>query len=212
MLSVKQIHQQVHSRAHRRLTQRILANGRCQSPRILKRLLEPGAAAPAALGLALQRLFELTWGSSTESRLILSRLLACQAIGGLFGDPDLISGDGRNGDVGKFVSIAATAVAVRTLTIAFDRMGSHDFEERFTDLPRLKASQERATTALTRSLKASNSDDFNDVDAAIVLWQLGDLKPLARNLGLDHLAVRLKKRAGLEHCGELFEYAYSSAA
>lgn len=212
MLSVKQIHQQVQSRAYRRLTQRILANGRCQSPQILKRLLEPGAVAPAALGLALQRLFELTWGSSSESQIILTRLLACQAASGLFGDPDRIARNGRNIEHEGVMSIAATAIVIQTLTIALARMDLRESRNQSVYLPQLKAALERAMMALTRSLDASLSDDINDVDAAIVLWQLGDLKPMARHLGLDQLAARLKQRAGLEHYGELFEYAYSSAA
>ena len=45
MLSLRHIERMVESKAYPRLVQRILANGRCESPRAIQRLLEPRAVS-----------------------------------------------------------------------------------------------------------------------------------------------------------------------
>jgi hypothetical protein len=66
-------------------------------------LMHPHAVAPAALGLALQRLDELSYGPNPLTEHVVHLLLAMQADSGQFGGPD------------PAASLAATAVACRGL-------------------------------------------------------------------------------------------------
>lgn len=103
MLSQQRIARWVQSRSYGTLVGAILSNGRnsCQTIRGL--LTHPDAVAPAALGLALQRLDELSYGPNPLAEQIVRLLLAMQADSGQFG--------GSN----PAASRAATAVACRGL-------------------------------------------------------------------------------------------------
>ena len=103
MLSLRHIERMVESKAYPRLVQRILANGRCESPRAIERLLEPRAVSPAALGLALQRVMELAYGPLPLADQLTRMLLALTTSNGEGDNHVIISPSSRR--------ISARAVA-----------------------------------------------------------------------------------------------------
>src|SRR4051812_35090518 len=106
MISQNQIVRLIQAEEFRQLIDRILANGRCNSA-IAKRVLrQVEVAAPAALGLAIQRLSELTYGASRFAEVLASRLALMQGTDGMFGGGAQAPPESR---------LAATAAALRGL-------------------------------------------------------------------------------------------------
>jgi len=226
MLSIRQIDKLMDAAAHRRLAQRILANGRCQEPAIVDRLLEPGAVAPAALGLALQRMLELSWGPTGSFTKAVRRLLVCQDSEGLFrttiesldaAAPEFVQSEpfGRiapPGAVPPSPALAATAVALRALSQWRDRDLQRTPGQPSSLVGRVGDALERGTAAMARRLSHDLVDAVSPVDAAIVAWQLAEVEPIADRLDLGALRARLRRDDALTAAGSLFEYAYSNAA
>src|SRR5690606_18238521 len=88
MINILQIDRLVEQRAWERLIERILQNGRGGSLHVRLRLARREAAAPAALGLAIQRLCELTFGPTPIARGLVAQLLHLQDRSGGFVESD----------------------------------------------------------------------------------------------------------------------------
>src|SRR4051812_34387650 len=102
MMNVRQIERLVERSEHRQLAQRILLNGRCLHQQALERLTQPHNVETAALGLALQRIVELTYRPTAIAAAVAKQLLDLQQRDGLFGDA-------------SSASVASSAAAVRGL-------------------------------------------------------------------------------------------------
>lgn len=85
MLSIPQIRHLVETRSYERLVDRVLTSGRSGNLSVRLRLASSEAQAPAALGLALQRVVELTYGPTPLAADIATRLIHLQVRDGLFG-------------------------------------------------------------------------------------------------------------------------------
>jgi hypothetical protein len=85
MLNLHQLERLLDEGQYHQLIDRILANGRATEPSIRKALTHSAILAPVALGLALQRAGELSYGPSELAERILSRLLDLQLPDGRFG-------------------------------------------------------------------------------------------------------------------------------
>jgi len=232
MLSIRQIEKLIEAASHRRLVQRILANGRCQEPAIIDRLVEPGAAAPAALGLALQRLLELSWGPTAALAGTVRRLLSCQDSQGMFRTPivALVAAVAEAGEMApaqgntlrsadpSSPALAATAVALRGLAQWHDREprasgGSGGSGGQPSSLVgRVGDALNRGIDAMARRLSPDLVSAVSTVDAAIVAWQLVEVEPIADRLDLGALRARVQRDSAPAGAASLFEYAYSSAA
>jgi hypothetical protein len=108
MLNLQQIERLIEANQYPHLIQRILANGREVDERVHRALLCPAIVAPAALGLALQRACELSYGPTDVVERIVARLLDLQHANGRFGSDRFTPR--ATGD-----AIIATAIALRGL-------------------------------------------------------------------------------------------------
>jgi hypothetical protein len=139
----------VDQQTHRRLVERVLANGRCRSQAARLRLQGPLAAAPAGLGLALQRLCELTYSAGDAETAVARRLLCLQGGDGLFG-------------AGPEPHLGATAVAVGAL-LAYRRLAGGPGAA-------VDAAIDQALEAVADVVATGAVDR---VDLELVVWQLG---------------------------------------
>ncbi len=85
MLNHRQIEQLIKQEEHPSLVRRIMGNGRATDPQTMSYLLDKYGVTAAALGLALQRLDELTYGRDPLSDTTACRLCTYQRKDGLFG-------------------------------------------------------------------------------------------------------------------------------
>jgi len=171
MISTAQIQRMVQTGAFSRLVGRILANGRCESGPARRRLAEPLSAAPAGIGLALQRLCELTYGPSETAASLAERLLRLQRPDGLFG-------------AGADASVAAAAVALRGLL---------DWRQQREDAgaapdDRLEGAIRRGIDALAAVLARRRTSRLDRVELEVVLWQLGRIRAFRRAVGVVKIA------------------------
>ena len=156
MISRIQIQRMIQIGAWSRLVDRILANGRCRSLPARRRLSEEGTAAVAGLGLALQRLCEITYGPSTLAARLAQRLRRLQREDGLF-------------TAGCSPSPAATAVAVAGLLAWREqRIAAGAGPDRGLD-----GAIARGIAAIAEALKRPGQQPPDRVDIEVVLWQLG---------------------------------------
>src|SRR4029453_197859 len=88
MISQNQIVRLLDGKEYRHLVERILSNGRCRSSAARSALTRQTTAEPAALGLGLQRLLELTYRPSPTADRICARLMHMQQPDGLFADSE----------------------------------------------------------------------------------------------------------------------------
>ncbi len=162
MLTVAQIERLVESREFGRLAARIVENGRCDAAEEaeVRRRIDAGCGLePAALGLALQRMCELTYAPCPPARTPAARLIGSQRADGLWGD-------------GRY-SVAASAMALRGL-LDYERL--HD-ECRMTSPNGLEAAIDRGARALTSLQRVDGSIGRDGLDNLIVMWQLGGSHP-----------------------------------
>ncbi|MHC5114108.1 MAG: hypothetical protein ACYTGP_06740 [Planctomycetota bacterium] len=96
MMSLRQIEQLIERKSYRRLLDRLLDNGRCVRQHVRRRLHEPPYLVGTALGLALQRVCELSYGPSEigarlaeEVRLRLG--MAVEALTSANASPDALA-------------------------------------------------------------------------------------------------------------------------
>jgi len=172
MISQRQIQRMIECGAYRKLVTRVLANGRCQSETARVRLARADAAAPAGLGLALQRLCELAYGPCPTARDAAERLLRLQRRDGLFG-------------VGADGSIAATAVVLR---------GLHDWAitqpSPVATGRAVRQAIDIAMNALIKRLTAQRDPLPDQTDVAVLLWQLGTVPAFRKAAPPSLLAMR----------------------
>lgn len=174
MISKRQIERLAGAESWSVLARRILANGRCLCRRGQERLCSSSASAEAGLGLALQRLAEITYGPDPLGDELFLRLLARQRRDGLFGP-------------GPHHSPAASAAALKGLLVWADRQAEWGrpcdrrvLDAIFLGLNRLCAILDRGDRSLT-----------NEADLAVILWQLADHPAFRRSVDLEALVGRL---------------------
>jgi hypothetical protein len=160
MLSLTQIQRLVATGDYRLLVERVLSNGRLDGCAVRSCLTDPRAVVPAALGLALQRACELTYGPAAIAVDLARRLLDQRRGDGLFG-------------TGQTSSIAASAVAIGGLLALFDQCRADGSDVRLA-LDEIKAAVDSALAALGDLQREDGRLGRDSTDVAIMLWQLGD--------------------------------------
>jgi hypothetical protein len=160
MLTIPHILRLIEAEAYGRLIERVLANGRCDSPDICRRLSRPDVRVPAALGLALQRCVELSYSPTAVAGALVGRLL------------DQQRGDGLFGSASHESQLIATAVALRSLADLPLPPGEGKGEG-VTDST-LNSAINEARDSLAHLANAIDWLALSPVAAAIALWQLGD--------------------------------------
>lgn len=199
MISQPQIVRLIEAQEYRHLIDRILANGRCRSAAARRVLMRPECAAVAALGLALQRLCEITYRPTPAAQMLAQQLIALQRDDGTFGDPLEISAES---------SLAATAVALRGLI-------AHASQIELTGAAApesITTSIEDGVNALASQYHSMNDHGVHAVDWAIVLWQLGETPHLRDHVPVDHLLTMLDETATDLIEDDLCRYAHAMAA
>ena len=198
MISRRQIERMACAESYRRLAERILANGRCHSRAARERLCGPDAAAPAALGLALQRLAELTYGQEPLGDALARRLRGMQQSDGLFGETAV-------------PSVAGSAAAMKGLMVWGDREAELG-----------RAADAETAEALRRGLRAICAEidaplsRVDEQDLAVILWQLGDRAAFREAAPVDRLVQRignaLASHSDEDDEDDLSRYAHATAA
>ncbi len=148
------------------LLDEVLANGRPLPIAARLRLGEPGSIEAAALAFGLQRSIELSGWTGTPSLEALDRLRSLQAPSGAFG------------------GICSTSAAIRALAMLLDSPGLTG-EHRDTVAESLDRAVHAMFCVLTMPVMSSFAVAPDDLDRAMVLWQLSDLALLRSQLNLD---------------------------
>lgn len=173
MLSLVQIQRLVAARDCRLLVDRVLSNGRLDSQAVRACLTSPQAVVTAALGLALQRACELTYGPTAIAADLAWRLLDQRRGDGLFG-------------TGPTPSIAASAVAIRGLLAFLDQ--SRAAARNGRQAPDAIADAVNSAIAALAELQRDDGLLGRDTtETAIVVWQLGDRAEFRAALRLPDL-------------------------
>lgn len=201
MISQQQILRLIETREFRQLIARILANGRCRSTLARQTLARPDAVEVAAIGLATQRLCEITYRPAPQSAALILRLLQLQHEDGTFSAATCGDEDGI---------LAATAVALRALV-------SYQSQCSAFSIPlnqQIEDAIARGLNALANAAAAQLIQQrLNDPACwAIVLWQLGDVAEFRQRVCIDSL-LNLLTETGAEIIeDELARYAHAMAA
>lgn len=201
MISQHQIVRLLETKEFRQLIERILANGRCRSVLARRVLARPEAAEVAALGLAIQRLCEITYRPAPQTAALVSRLLQHQR-------PDGTFATAPTGDENAI--LASTSVAIRALiahrsqAAAFGTPAAAPVDHAIA-----RGVNMLATAAMQRL-------DHEHIDSpaawAIILWQLGDVDQFRNRVSTESL-LELLDQAGAEIIeDELTRYAHAMAA
>lgn len=197
MICLPKLVRQAAASEHGRMLEEVIRNGRPLPLRVRLRLEDPETLPAAALGLALQRVMELTYRPTDTSIALLDGLLECAR-------PD-----------GSFGSISATAVALAALhaaldqldalPVAFRRMREEDPRD---PLVRARSAAASALHFLTQAQCRSDPSDPNEtlsdgligdeLDSTITLWQLGFDARFAGAIRYESLLVAVEDR-GLRH-------------
>jgi hypothetical protein len=170
MLNLPRLSRLVESGEFERILEEVSRNGRPLPIGVRLRLSEPAGLPPSAMGLALQRVCELTYRPTPLAVALARGILDRQDAGGLFG------------------TLSATAVALAALFSFSDQLAlltSAAAAERFgvdEDLARkVRRAVEAAVHRLHRAQEESPAGRLgepptligDELDSAIVLWQLG---------------------------------------
>jgi hypothetical protein len=194
MLSLIQIERMIHAGAYDRLIRRVLGNGRCTSRRVVDVLTHPDTSASVALGFAVQRMCELTYGPSEPVEKQAKRLLARRREDGLFGS-----------DGGPI--LAASAVAVRALEAWTQLMPAVGPMSRGRGLSRRWSSRSRRWRA---RWSRPGRMRLSRAERDIIRWQLGAHDAIQHALDAQPVgAVAMSDWAGRD---ELARLARASAA
>lgn len=163
MISLSQVERLRATGQWAQLVRRLMRNGRASSGRAVDHLTRVDGVRPAALGLALQRVVELTYGPTAQAAALAEDLLALQDEGGLFRsfEPGVAS---------NATPWAATAVALRGL---LDH--GRQLKEAKEPIPaRLHRAVRRGLAALAQGQGAGGLIGDDVTVSAVALWQLGD--------------------------------------
>ena len=181
MLTTNRIDRLVSSGDFDRLLNDVLSNGRTPPLAVKLRLSDPATLPAAAMGLALQRLVELTFVPGEESELLVAALLE------------------RQSDDGSFGSTAATAVAVAGLQAFLDQSKPMRW---YLDSrrPTLESLVRRVESAIPAALITLDSvaEEGDSTDVMILAWQFGSLGSLHTWPGYARVA-RAVERHALRH-------------
>jgi hypothetical protein len=204
MISQHQIVRLVEARedaAAAQLIDRILANGRCRSTLARQTLTRSNALEVAALGLAIQRICEITYRPAPQSAALMARLLQLQRDDGTF----------RASPIGDDETIlAATAVAIRALIAHQSQCAAFNMQ--------LNAVVNHAIARGIDSLARAATNCLRDqliIDPAcwaIVLWQLGDIPDFRAHVPTEPLLDLLDQTGAQMIEDELTRYAHAMAA
>jgi hypothetical protein len=222
MLSPFRVARLVAAEEFDRLLNEVLMNTRPVPLAVRVRLSEQGALAPAALGLALKRLTELTWRPEPPAAELAERLLALQSKDGALGTLAVtacaVAGlqslvtqiqampGGRNGTAGGGVNPgggdAGTDFLPGGLTVriihAVERALGWLGQQRTLAESIAFASETSATAAGGVVLRRAAADLDAAIDTAIVLWQLGNIPAAMQTLAIES-PVALIDTLGLRH-------------
>lgn len=167
MLNLVQIDRLAEQGAWERLIERVLQNGRGNDLLMRLCLTREEAIAPAAIGLALQRVCELTYGPTGFGFGLVAQLLHLQREDGSFMSADIDTNE-MDG-VARRSSPAATAIAIRALLEWKQQCAStgYDFD------PRIDVAIERGLFSLACRQREDGGFSEIDAESALVLWQLG---------------------------------------
>lgn len=199
MISQNQILRLVEAHEYRQLVDRILTNGRCRSQLARGMLNRPEAVPASALGLALQRLAELTYRPSELAEILARRLATLQRPDGLFGHGISPSNE---------TLLAATATAVRGLMTT----ASHGPNASLEFCGPISIAIDRGLAALAQRYGDGQHVGVDAVGWAIVLWQLGDVPEFRRLVPVDDLLAMLDESETDVVEDELCRYAHAMAA
>jgi len=164
MVNTRQIIRLVTAEAFHGLVIRILENGRTADRATIDRLCCDSTLAPCGLGLAVQRLCELSFGPAREAGGLVERLMTYQRSSGLFG------GSGTD------ESLSASAVALRALLAWRTELRDAGREPG----PALDLAVQRGIEALVAASSTASDDERRVID-----WQLGDLEEIKESLDCD---------------------------
>jgi hypothetical protein len=195
MISRLQIQRMVRTGDWSRLVGRILANGRCRSVPARRRLCEHGSARVAGLGLALQRLCEISYGPSDMAAGLAARLIGLQRGDGLFaaeGEP----------------APAAAAAAVAGL-LAWRDQQSQTAGGPDHDLDRAIA---HGIAGIADALSGRGGRRPDRVDVEVVLWQLGRHQAFRRAVPVANLAPAVGTGGRRGGGDDLTRFATAAAA
>lgn len=178
-----------------RMLEEVSRNGRPLSLQVRLRLSEPDALTSAALGLALQRVVQLTYRPTPVS-IALARALVGQR------RPD-----------GGFGTLAATGVALAALLAFADQVaglpGGRDPSRGVIDPELHREVHESIAAALHRLHRGQEESPAarlgeppsligDELDSAIILWQLG-LEPRFASVVRFHDLLAAVEQQGLRH-------------
>ncbi len=198
MISPNQIARMIEIGSYGRLIGRILSNGRCESRHARQRLEEPTVRAVAAIGLALQRFCELTYGPSAAGAGMARRLIGMQRADGLFGG-------------GPSAPLAASAVALKGL-LAWRRQIQADGQKDES----LDGVIQAGVVALAAALEERRFAEQDAADVEVVIWQLGREVVFRRAAGDGALAELLDRLTDHRHdavaVDDLARFAHAAAA
>lgn len=193
MLSQRRIERLVERGEHDRLLEEVLRNGRPLPLEARLHLTDPGALAPAALALALQRHLELTPAATPLAIDLADRLLEMQDAHGAIG------------------STASTAAAIAGLTRLRETLAWSTNTDPMLSR-RLDVAIDRALHALLAAQHRCAMADRpgylgDDMETALALWQLATVDRAREALAWGDLARAADDLSGQRACAEVLEAA-----
>ena len=172
MMTPKRIQRLIHSGDDDALLDAVLSNGRPLPIEARLRLGEPDSIGAAAAAFGLQRSLELSACTDPVSLEALARLLSTQ---------------GRNGEFGN---AATTAAAIRALDLLLRSPGLAEADARVSS-DALDRALHALHCAIAMPVLAPSRIALDELDRAIVIWQLADRAELRTHLGLDSVEREL---------------------
>jgi len=186
MMTLSQVERWVEQEAHQVLLDAVVTNGRRVGLAARLRLSDPAGLAGASVGLALQRVLELSYAATPLTRRLAEVLLACQQRDGGFG------------------TVAATASAARAL-LELSRHPAGAAEREC-----IEGAARWAIWNLFLQQSAGGERDGligDGIDSAICLWQLGREPAFAGVVRIDALQDAAEGWPEAEAVGELLALA-----
>lgn len=199
MLSTHQISSLVRFEEFPRLVDRVLANGRCPNPVVRRQMSLSEVAAPAGLGLGLQRLAELSYGPTMLGQHLVDRLISLQRKDGNFGS-------GAEPSVDSMLAATGTALAGLLRWMRQCREAGTKVDATVGN------AIQRGWIALSRMYGQRDTVENHPTGWSIVAWQLGAFDEFRRMLPVQHLLNRLDQAMDEPALNELNRYAHAAAA
>ncbi len=203
MINLPRIQSLAERREFERLLNEVLRSGRPLPLQVRLRLSEPGAVAAAGLALALQRALELTYRPTQVTVALLNALLGEQHAEGGFGRDE----EGHAHTAATGASLAALLGFLRQLE---SLPNARSTPGAYTGDPGLEQRLRQAIDPAIHSLYLAQQRSAglgrlgrtgaigDEVDSAIVLWQLALEPRVAAGVDLEALASSVEL-GGLRH-------------